>query len=57
LGAKSSVTTSRLAVEFSARGRDKPVMRNLPEVTSRTSSSGISSSNTLTEEGVKYLAL
>jgi hypothetical protein len=51
-GARSSGATSRGAgtiseatVEVSAKGRDEPVMRNLPEVTTRTPLSGVSSTD------------
>jgi hypothetical protein len=43
-------------VEVSAKGRDKPVVRYQPEVTSRTSLSGASSSGILKErEGLRYI--
>jgi hypothetical protein len=39
-------TTSEPASEVSAKGRDEPVLRNLPDVTSRTVLLGVSSSDT-----------
>jgi hypothetical protein len=40
------VATSESAVEISAKSRDEGVVRKLPEVTSRTSLSGNSSTDT-----------
>jgi hypothetical protein len=49
--------TSEPAVEVSTKGRDKPEVRNLPEVLSRTSLPGVSSSNIPAEgEGPRHLA-
>jgi hypothetical protein len=61
-GAKSSSAPSsgvdaisEHAVEVSAKCRDKPVARYLPEVTLVTSLSGASSSGTPAEGGARYI--
>jgi hypothetical protein len=40
------VATSKLAVEISAKDRDEPAIRNLPQVKTKTTLLGVSSSDT-----------
>jgi hypothetical protein len=43
---RGPVATSKSAAEISAKGRDEPVMRNLPEVKPGTSLLGVSGTDT-----------
>ena len=47
---RGPVATSKPAVEISAKGKDEPVVQNLPEATPKTTLLGVSSTDTPLQE-------